>query len=183
MSPDAWSKDALVIGWSARGKKAARASHGEETKGQGSGGLFRVTVLGTRYSSPISLFLARERKCSFSGLGPWKSGRLRGVVEVASCLCWGSLQVLMLDVAEPRHVAFLAEVSGFVSGVKAPHLPTLGWLPRSLMCRQGEGGGQLVQASTVRRPRNNKVVCGEARPPLGALSGALGAAPRRFVFI
>lgn len=89
----------------------------------------------------------------------------------------------MLDVAEPRHVAFLAEVSGFVSGVKAPHLPTLGWLPRSLMCRQGEGGGQLVQASAVRRPRNNKVVYGEARPPLGALSGALGAAPRRFVFI
>lgn len=57
--------------------------------------------------------------------------------EVALCLCWGSLQVLLLHAVESRHMAFLAGVSEFIVRVKAPRFPTLGWLPKSLCVSEG----------------------------------------------
>lgn len=136
---------------------------GETIKGQGSGGLFRVTGLGTRCSSQIRLFSAWKRECSFSGLGQWKSvgcgvrWRWLRVCVGAACRC---LQV-QLKVAEPRHMAFPAEESGFVSGVKAPLVPHWDDLQKAL-CVCVCGGGQLAQVSAL-----TKAACRKSHPPWG----------------
>lgn len=68
--------------------------------------------------------------------------------EVALCLCWGSLQVLLLHAVEPRGMAYLAGVSGFIGRVKAPPFPALGWLPKSL----GVPDGLLVLSCLMEEP-------------------------------
>lgn len=70
------------------------------------------------------------------GCGVW--WRWLCVCVGAACRC---LQV-QLEVTEPRHMAFLAEVSGFVSGVKAPLVPHWEGLQKAVCVW---GGGSLLR--------------------------------------
>lgn len=146
MSSDAQPKEVLVIGWSAQGTKATRRSDPwRDNQGPGKQRLVQGHRAGNSMFFPNQILLSLEKRMQLQWTGSVEECRLWGLMEVWLRVCVGAacrcLQV-QLKVAEPRHMAFLAEESGFVSGVKAPLVPHWDDLQKAVCVW---GGGSLLR--------------------------------------